>query len=328
MPSDQPVLVTGAGGFIGSHLVEALLRKGFRVRAFLRYTSHASRGWLRDLPPELSSGLEVFFGDIADGRAVMEAARDCSRIYHLAALIGIPYSYVAPQSYVTVNVQGTLNILEAARTHHTPRCVVTSTSEVYGTAIYAPIDENHPLQGQSPYSATKIGADQIALSYHRAFELPVTVVRPFNTFGPRQSTRAIIPTIITQALYRDVIEVGSRDPVRDMVYVEDTAQGFIEIGESAAGIGSVTNLATGVGVTVGDLIDLIQQLAGTSRPVVEKDERKRPGKSEVFKLLGSAEKARAETGWQPRIGLEEGLRRTVEWFRRAGNDPHVGEYRV
>jgi len=328
MSSEDRYLVTGAGGFIGSHLVETLLKRGYRVRAFLRYTSNAGRGWLNDLPTELHDRLEVFFGDIADHRAVLEAARDCAQIYHLAALIGIPYSYVAPQSYVTVNVQGTLNILEAARTHGTERCVVTSTSEVYGTAIYAPIDEDHPLQGQSPYSATKIGSDQIALSYYRAFNLPVTVVRPFNTFGPRQSTRAIIPTIITQALQRDVIEVGSRDPVRDMVYVEDTAAGFIEVGQSTAGIGSVTNLATGVGVTVGDLIDRIQAIVGRNLPVVERDERKRPEKSEVFKLLGSAEKAKRETGWHPRVSLDEGLRRTIEWFRRSGHIQNVGEYRV
>ncbi len=278
MPSEDRYLVTGAGGFIGSHLVEALLRRGHRVRAFVRYTSNASKGWLDDISPDLKERLEFFHGDIADGRAVMEASRDCSRIFHLAALIGIPYSYVAPQSYVTVNVQGTLNVLEAARTHQLERCIVTSTSEVYGTALYTPIDEKHPLQGQSPYSATKIGADHIALSYHKAFDLPVTVVRPFNTFGPRQSTRAIIPTIITQALQRNVIEVGSRNPVRDMVFVEDTANGFIECGESEACIGEVTNLATNVGVSIGDLIDRIQSLAGTSLPVTERDERKRPEK--------------------------------------------------
>lgn len=327
MASDELFLVTGAGGFIGSHLVETLLKKGKRVRAFVRYTSNANTGWLSDIPAELTERLEVFYGDIADGRAVMEAARGCSRIFHLAALIGIPYSYVAPQSYVTVNIQGTLNILEAARTHGTERTIVTSTSEVYGTAIYTPIDEQHPLQGQSPYSATKIGADQIALSYHNAFGLPVAVVRPFNTFGPRQSTRAIIPTIITQAIQRDVIEVGSVDPVRDMVFVQDTANGFIEIGGSSACVGEVTNLATGVGVTIGDLIIQIQNIVGRDLPVVEKDERKRPTNSEVFTLLGSAEQAKQRCGWQPRVSLADGLAATVDWFRK-NTIKDAGVYRV
>lgn len=328
MSTSDRYLVTGAGGFIGSHLVESLLQRGQKVRAFVRYSSSASQGWLDDLPPDLKGDLEVFYGDIADARAVMEASRDCSRIFHLAALIGIPYSYIAPQSYVTVNIQGTLNVLEAARTHDLDRCIVTSTSEVYGTALFTPITEEHPLQGQSPYSATKIGGDQIALSYHRAFELPVTVVRPFNTFGPRQSTRAIIPTIITQTLWRDLIEVGSRDPVRDMVFVEDTASGFIELGESDNCIGEVTNLATNVGVTIGDLIDQIQAIAGTSLPVKERQERRRPTKSEVFTLLGSAEQAKERAGWSPRVSLEEGLTKTIDWFRAAGPVENAGEYRV
>lgn len=327
MATESRCLVTGAGGFIGSHLVETLLERGVRVRAFLRYTSNAHKGWLDDIAPELKSRLEIFHGDIADGRAVWEAAADCTTIYHLAALIGIPYSYVAPQSYVTVNVQGTLNILEAARNRQIARTIVTSTSEVYGTAIYAPIDEDHPLQGQSPYSATKIGSDQIALSYYRAFGLPVTVVRPFNTFGPRQSTRAIIPTIISQALQRDVIEVGSRDPIRDMVFVKDTARGFIACGESDACLGEVTNLATQVGVTVGELIDQIQAIVGRNLPVVERDERKRPEKSEVFKLLGSAKKAAERTGWKAEVSLAEGLRQTIDWFR-SHQVADVAAYRV
>lgn len=327
MASEEQYLVTGAGGFIGSHLVETLLRKGVRVRAFVRYTSNSNIGWLDDIPSELTENLEIFHGDIADARAVMEAARDCSRIFHLAALIGIPYSYVAPQSYVTVNIQGTLNVLEAARTHGTERTIVTSTSEVYGTAIYAPIDEKHPLQGQSPYSATKIGADHISLSYHKAFELPVSVVRPFNTFGPRQSTRAIIPTIITQAIQRDVIEVGSVDPVRDMVFVHDTANGFIEIGNCDACIGEVTNLATNVGVTIGELIDQIQKIVGRDLPVQVKDERKRPSKSEVFKLLGSAELAKKRCGWEPQVSLAEGLSQTIDWFSK-NTIKDAGVYRV
>jgi len=328
MSSSDRYLVTGAGGFIGSHLVETLLKRGQKVRAFVRYSSSAHQGWLHDIPDDLKGDLEVFYGDIADARAVLEASRDCSRIFHLAALIGIPYSYVAPQSYVTVNIQGTLNVLEAARAHDLERCVVTSTSEVYGTALFTPITEDHPLQGQSPYSATKIGGDQIALSYYRSFGLPVTVVRPFNTFGPRQSTRAIIPTIITQALWRDVIEVGSRDPVRDMVFVEDTASGFIELGDAEACIGEVTNLATNTGVTIGDLIDQIQEQCGTSLDVRERDERRRPSKSEVFTLLGSAQLAQERAGWSPCVSLADGLTKTIDWFRNAGPVADAGEYRV
>jgi NAD dependent epimerase/dehydratase len=322
------VLVTGAGGFIGSHLVERLLRDGYHVRAFLRYGSHGRRGWLEEIPDEFSSRLDVFFGDIADPRAVREAVHGCRRIFHLAALIGIPYSYIAPNSYVTVNVNGTLNILEAARDEQVERVIITSTSEVYGTARYTPIDEEHPLQAQSPYAATKVGADHLALSYHRAFGLPVAVVRPFNTFGPRQSTRAVIPTIITQALHAPTISIGSRDPVRDMVFVADTVAGFLAVASSLDCIGQVTNLATGVGVTVGNLIDLIQEILGRSLPVVETDQRKRPTTSEVFTLLGSAQRVAQRTGWEPHITLAEGLRRTVAWFRARKETARVGEYRV
>jgi NAD dependent epimerase/dehydratase len=330
MAGESKMLVTGAGGFIGSHLVEALLRQGHAVRAFVRYNSAGRRGWLDEVRPSLPAQLETFFGDVTDARAVHEAMAGCSRVYHLAALIGIPYSYVAPASYVAVNVTGTLNVLEAARAHGLERVVVTSTSEVYGTALYAPIDEEHPLQGQSPYSATKIGADHLALSYHRAFGLPVTVVRPFNTYGPRQSTRAVIPTVITQALFGDAIHIGSRDPVRDMVYVEDTAAGFLALADSPACVGRVTNLATGVGVTVGELIDQILALVGRRPPVIEAEERKRPEASEVFKLLGSAERARERAGWTPATPLAEGLARTIAWFREHF-DPaqgRPGEYRV
>ena len=328
MADERRVLVTGAGGFIGSHLVEGLLREGYRVRAFLRYASHGKHGWLEELPKELAGRLEVFPGDIADPRAVREATRGCWRIYHLAALIGIPYSYVAPNSYVTVNINGTLNALEAARAEGVDRIVVTSTSEVYGTARYTPIDEEHPLQAQSPYSATKIGSDAIALSYHKAFDLPVTVVRPFNTFGPRQSARAVIPTVITQALFGDEIRIGSRTPVRDMVFVEDTVAGFIALADSPACIGTVTNLATTVGVTVGDLIDRIQAIVGRQLPVVETEDRKRPAASEVFTLLGSAKLAAERAGWAARVSLDEGLRRTVEWFRHRKDVEPVGSYRV
>ncbi len=326
--SEPFVLVTGAGGFIGSHLVEHLLSTGKRVRAFVRYSSSGGRGWLADIPQDMCANLEVFQGDICDARSVLAAAKGCERIYHLAALIGIPYSYVAPESYVMVNVQGTLNILEAARAEAVDRVIVTSTSEVYGTALFTPITEVHPFQAQSPYSATKIGADHLAISYHRSFNLPVTIVRPFNTYGPRQSTRAVIPTIITQALFAEKIHIGSRSPVRDMVYVKDTARGFCDIGDSKACIGEVTNLATGVGVTVGELTDRIQQSLSKNLPVIEASERVRPEKSEVFTLLGSADKATRLSNWSAQVDLKQGLSETIDWFRTHTDANSVGEYRV
>jgi len=320
-------LVTGAGGFIGSHLVEALLASGRRVRALVRYASHGGCGWLAESAAS-SDRLEIIRGDVTDARCVREATRGCEQVFHLAALIGIPYSYTAPQSYVAVNVHGTLNVLEAARDEGVGRVVVTSTSEVYGTARYTPIDEAHPLQAQSPYSATKIGADALATSYHRAFGLPVVIVRPFNTYGPRQSTRAVIPTIITQALFGDEIRVGSLAPVRDMVYVADTAAGFIALAGADAAVGRVCNLATGTGVTVTDLVERIRRIVGRDLPVVEEARRMRPEASEVYTLLGSAEAARATAGWRPAVGLDDGLERTVAWFRARRDAEPIGEYRV
>lgn len=322
------VLVTGAGGFIGSHLVQTLLARGHRVRALVRYSSHGGCGFLADIDAAPGDRLEIVRGDVTDARCVREAVRGCGTVFHLAALIGIPYSYVAPHSYVAVNIHGTLNVLEAARDERVDRVLVTSTSEVYGTARYTPIDEEHPLQAQSPYSATKIGADALATSYGRAFGLPVAIVRPFNTFGPRQSSRAVIPTIITQALHADAIRVGSLVPVRDMVYVADTAAGFVALAESDAAVGRATNLATGVGVTVGELVDRIQRIVGRSLPVIEEAQRVRPEASEVFTLLGNADAARRDAGWSPAVDLDEGLRRTVEWFRRHADTRAVGEYRV
>ena len=322
------VLVTGAGGFIGSHLVEELLARGQRVRALVRYTSSGGIGLLDAIPARLRERLDVCHGDIRDARAVRQAAAGCTRIYHLAALIGIPYSYVAPDSYVAVNVQGTLHVLEAAREQGVERVVVTSTSEVYGTAQYTPIDELHPLNAQSPYAATKVGADQLALSYHRSFALPVTVVRPFNTYGPRQSTRAVIPTIIAQALAADAIQLGSLDPVRDLVFVKDTARGFIALADAAEAVGRVTNLATGIGVSVGELVERITRIVGRSVPVVQDEARRRPAASEVYRLLGSARQAHALAGWQAQTALDEGLRHTVAWMRTHGTSERALEYRI
>jgi NAD dependent epimerase/dehydratase len=325
---DSSVLVTGSAGFIGSHLVEELLRRGQRVRAFVRYNSGGRTGWLEDIPAELCTKLEVFPGDVRDARAVRKAAVGCGRIYHLAALIGIPYSYSAPDSYVEVNIQGTLNILNAALDLGIEGTVVTSTSEVYGTALYTPIDEQHPLQAQSPYSATKIGADQLAVSYHRAFGLPVTIVRPFNTYGPRQSARAVIPTIMSQALACDEIRLGSLTPVRDLVFVADSVAGFLAVGDSPACVGKVTNLATGCGVTVGELADRIMRLVGRKLPVIETDERKRPENSEVFELIGSAQAAEKLAGWKARTPLDEGLAKMLDWVRRRPNFYQTGVYSV
>ncbi|MGA2618633.1 MAG: GDP-mannose 4,6-dehydratase [Thermoguttaceae bacterium] len=326
--ADNPSLVTGAGGFIGSHLVEQLLRRGRRVRAFVRYTSGRGIGWLRDVDPELRAGLEIVYGDIQDPRAVREAVDGCERVFHLAALISVPYSYVAPIAFAETNVRGTLNVLEAARDRGVSRVVVTSTSEVYGTARYTPIDEQHPLQAQSPYSASKIGADALAYSYHCAFGLPVAVVRPFNTYGPRQSARAVIPTVITQALAGDTIRIGNLAPIRDFVFVDDTAAGFIDISRSDACVGKVTNLATGVGVTVGDVIALVSKHLGRSFNIVETDERKRPAESEVYELRGSAAAARQRAGWEPRVSLGEGLAKTIDWCQGHLSAFQIGGYDI
>ena len=327
-PTSGTALVTGAAGFIGSHLVEALLRRGVAVRAFVRYTSHGGAGFLDELPAELREGLEIVHGDIRDSRAVREAVAGCTTVFHLAALIGIPYSYRAPRSYIEVNVGGTLNVLEAARDLDVGKTLVTSTSEVYGTAVYTPIDEKHPLQGQSPYAASKIGADFLAESYHRSFELPVVIVRPFNTFGPRQSTRAVIPTILTQALTSDRLRLGSLDPVRDLLFVEDTAAGFLALAEAGEANGSATQLATGVGVSIGEIVERARRLVGKELPVQEDSIRVRPQKSEVMKLLGCADRAKASTGWRPEVDLDQGLQRTLDWLRGNLHRYELGAYKV
>ena len=312
----KKVLVTGADGFIGSHLVELLVEKGYDVKAFVYYNSFNTWGWLDTLPKEKLDKIEVFCGDIRDPNGVREAMKGVDTVFHLAALIAIPFSYHSPDSYVDTNIKGTLNVLQAARDLKLERVLVTSTSEVYGTALYVPIDEEHPLQGQSPYSATKIGADQLALSFYRSFNLPVTLVRPFNTFGPRQSARAVIPTIITQLLAgKEEIKLGSLTPTRDFNYVKDTANGFLEIALSDKTIGEVVNIATQKEISIGDLAnELIRQINPKAKIVCD-EQRLRPEKSEVNRLLGKNEKILRLTNWKPQYTFEEGIRETIEFIK-------------
>ncbi len=311
----KKVLVTGAAGFIGSHLVERLVREGHRVRAYVHYNSRNDWGNLELVDPAVKREIEVVTGDIADPFSVRHATKGVQVVYHLSSLIAIPYSYVAPQSYVQTNVQGAINVLQAARDEGVERVVHTSTSECYGTAQYVPIDEKHPLQGQSPYSASKIGADMLAESYWRSFELPVAIIRPFNTFGPRQSARAVIPTIISQALKGGTIKLGSLTPTRDMNYVDNTVDGFLAVAQHPAAVGQVINVGSGREISIGDLARLIVQLVGSSSEVVEDSQRIRPAASEVERLLCGHAKARELLGWTPRVGLEEGLQRSIDWFR-------------
>lgn len=312
----KKVLVTGADGFIGSHLTESLLEKGYDVKAFTMYNSFNTWGWLDTFSKEKLNQIEIFSGDIRDPNGVKEALKGVDMVFHLAALIAIPFSYHSPDSYVDTNIKGTLNVLQAARTLETERVLVTSTSEVYGTAQYVPIDEKHPFQGQSPYSATKIGADRLAESFYRSFELPVSIVRPFNTYGPRQSARAVIPTIISQLLSgRQVIKLGSLTPTRDFNYVKDTAAGFIAIAESDQTIGEEINIATQQEISIGELADeIIRQINPNARIVCD-DQRLRPEKSEVNRLLGSNEKIRRLTGWKQEYSFEQGIAETIAWMR-------------
>lgn len=316
----RTALVTGADGFIGSHLVEKLIDEGYRVKAFVYYNSFNSWGWLDTFPKEKLNKIEVFAGDIRDPNGVRNAVKGCDIIFHLAALIAIPFSYHSPDSYVDTNVKGTLNILQAAKDFGVQRVLVTSTSEVYGTALYVPIDEKHPKQGQSPYSATKIGADAIADSFYRSFNLPVTIVRPFNTYGPRQSARAVIPTIITQLLAgKTEIKLGALHPTRDLVFVKDTVNGFVEIAKSSKTIGEEVNIATQQEISI---LDLAQHLIDAILPnakIISDDVRLRPEKSEVERLLGSAEKIKSLTNWQQQYDLKKGLAETIEWFSKPEN---------
>jgi dTDP-glucose 4,6-dehydratase len=324
----RAVLVTGAGGFVASHLVERLVSEGAKVRAFVRYNSRNDLGMLRLIAPEVFSQVEIVSGDLRDVEAVRGAVRGMDTVFHLGALIAIPYSYVHPREVIDTNVMGTLNVLMAARDFSVRRVVHTSTSEVYGTARYVPIDENHPLQGQSPYSASKIGADKIAESFYRSFEVPVVTLRPFNTYGPRQSTRAVIPTIITQALTRDEVKLGSLEPSRDFTFVGDTANGFFCVAQADNVLGEEINLGNDNTIRIGDLVEKIFGIIGKTPKVVSDPQRVRPGKSEVMKLWASNQKAKEMIGWEPRISLDEGLRLTIEWISAHLDLYRPGQYTV
>jgi NAD dependent epimerase/dehydratase len=307
------VLVTGSGGFIGSHVVEKCLVLGYRVKAFVRYNSRNRWGWLEGMG---SRGLEVVAGDIRDEDSVLKAMRGCSTVFHLAALIGIPYSYASPMAYIKTNIEGTYNILEAAKTLEMENVLITSTSETYGTAQYVPIDENHPLVGQSPYSASKIGADQLALSYYRSFGTPVKIVRPFNTYGPRQSARAVIPTIITQILAgKRKIKLGNLGPTRDLTFVKDTVEGFIAIHQCPSLVGEVTNIGMNQEISIGDLARLISKKLKIDIEITGDKNRVRPEKSEVERLWCDNRKIWEKTGWKPKYNLERGLEETIRWVK-------------
>lgn len=320
---DRSVLVTGAGGFIGSHLVETLAQQGAKVRALVRYNSRGDIGLLRFLNSDYSHNVEIVMGDLRDTSAVLNAMSNCEIVFHLGALIAIPYSYVHPREVIETNVMGTLNVLEAARITKPSRVIHTSTSEVYGTAKSIPINEGHPLQGQSPYSASKIGADKIVESYYRSYELPVVTVRPFNTYGPRQSTRAVIPTIITQALTKDSIKLGELSSTRDFTFVDDTVRGFLCAAEAKAIEGREINLGSKQEISVGDLAKAIIRMIGREVEVICEDNRLRPTKSEVFRLYADNSLAYQVMNWQPLTSLDEGLAKTISWIK-----DHLELYRV
>lgn len=330
MPPKEKILVTGADGFIGSHVVEKLVETGYDVRAFVFYNSFNSWGWLDHVDDRVRSAIDVFPGDIRDPHGTQRAVAGCDVVLHLAALIAIPFSYHSPATYVETNINGTLNLLEAARSHDVSRFVSTSTSEVYGTAQYVPIDEDHPLVGQSPYAATKIAADQMALAYYRSYEMPVTVIRPFNTFGPRQSARAVIPTIITQLLSgQPELRLGAVSPTRDFNFVTDIARAFAAMIDAPDVIGEVVNIGTGFEISIGDLAALISELTGSDTPIRSDEDRYRPDKSEVERLCAHADKAKRLLGWEPeytgRAGLEAALRETIAWF---GDPENLQRYKA
>ncbi len=320
----KKVLVTGADGFIGSHLVENLMEKGYEVKAFVYYNSFGKWGWLDTLPKEKLNEIEIFAGDVRDPNGVRTAMKGMTHVFHLAALIAIPFSYHSPDSYVDTNIKGTLNVLQAARELETERIMITSTSEVYGTAQYVPIDEKHPFQGQSPYSATKIGADRLAESFYRSFHLPVSIVRPFNTFGPRQSARAVIPTIISQLLAgKGEIRLGALTPTRDFNYVRDTTAGFIAIAESSNTIGQEINISSQQEISIGDLAKTIIRQINPDARIICDEQRLRPEKSEVGRLLGSNAKIKELTDWRQHYSFEQGIAATIEWMRQ-----HMEHYKA
>jgi NAD dependent epimerase/dehydratase len=319
----KKILVTGAAGFIGSHLVEKLVQKGCKVRAFVRYNSSSSWGWLENSP--CKDSIEVIAGDIRDGDIVRHAMRDVDTVFHLAALIGIPYSYVSPEAYVETNVKGSLNIFQAAKDVGVKRIIHTSTSEIYGTAEFVPIHEKHPVNPQSPYAASKSAADSFALSFYRSFDLPVVVIRPFNTYGPRQSARAIIPTIITQILNGSrKIKLGALTPTRDLTFVEDTVAGFMAAGEARSCAGEIINLGNNNEISIGDLANLIARVMDVKITIEEDVKRKRPAKSEVDRLLADNSKAKKLLKWSPKNDLERGLEKTIDWFKKAD---HLKKYK-
>jgi len=318
--AERTVLVTGADGFIGSHLVERLVEGGSKVHALTYYNSFNSWGWLDTIPRSTLDKLEVFPGDVRDSNSVRTAMTGCDVVFHLAALISIPYSYHAPESYIDTNVKGTLNTVQAAKDLNVKKVIVTSTSEVYGTAQYVPIDEDHPLQAQSPYAATKIGADQLALSFFRSFNTPVAVIRPFNTFGPRQSLRAVVPTIILQiASGAKELKLGALEPTRDFNYVVDTVEGFIKVAEAESTIGEVVNVGSGSEISIGDLAQMIMKIMGSKVHIVYEHQRIRPDKSEVLRLLSSKEKLKSLTGWCTVRRFEDSLKDTIDWFINPEN---------
>ena len=328
MWEQKQVLVTGAGGFIGSHLTEALVKAGAKVRVFIRYNSRDGRGNLEDLEPRLMDQVEIIAGDLRDADVIERSVKGCNAVFHLGALVGIPYSYKNPREVVETNIMGTFNVLTAARDHGVERIVHTSTSEVYGSALYVPIDETHPLQGQSPYSASKIGADKLAESFYASFDLPVVTVRPFNCYGPRQSARAVIPTLITQVLACQEIRLGNTDTLRDFTYVTDTTEGFIKAAQSPAGFGKVINIGSGREISIGQLAQIIIKSLQSSAQIVVDESRVRPSRSEVNRLLADNRLAKETIGWEPHVTLEEGIKKTIAWVAAHMNRFQIGKYQI
>ncbi|HWQ43175.1 MAG TPA: SDR family NAD(P)-dependent oxidoreductase [Desulfosporosinus sp.] len=328
MWEQKQVLVTGAGGFIGSHLTEALVKAGAKVRVFIRYNSRDGRGNLEDLEPSILEQIEIIAGDLRDADVIERSVKGCDSVFHLGALVGIPYSYKNPREVVETNIMGTFNILTAARDHGVNRIVHTSTSEVYGSARYVPIDEAHPLQGQSPYSASKIGADMLAESFYASFELPVVTIRPFNCYGPRQSARAIIPTLITQALAREEIRLGNTDARRDFTFVTDTAEAFMKAAQTPGAVGKVINVGSGQEISIGQLARIIIDSIQSTAKIVVDEARIRPIRSEVNRLLADNRLAKETLGWEPRVSLEDGVKRTVAWIAAHMNRFQIGKYQI